>query len=336
VPTQDNRRRSANVRGPLARLDHSREELAKAWLVRLIERASLEEIRDLPTDRIARELPDLITDLVRACAENNGAPYELSDDQIQRASSLAALRAGSEASAAAELTRDVAALQSVMLHAMRDQLGDAGPENFAEVAERLAEAVGAVQATAIEELVRSRSRELESQANTDPLTGLHNLRYFQRELGHLLDVQKRYEQPFALLLLDIDGLKRINDAHGHQAGDRVLMQVAMSIRRSVRNVDTAARLGGDEFAVLAPLQDTKSGAVLAARLATAARDEVVPPDEPPITVSIGVVSSPEHGDEPDGLIEIADRAMYKAKAAGEPVALGDGDGSEVAEEGARR
>jgi diguanylate cyclase (GGDEF)-like protein len=320
------------VRGPLARLDRSREELAKAWLVRLIERASLEEIRDLPTERIARDLPDLITDLVRACADNNGTPFELNEEQAERASALAGLRAGRQASAVAELTRDVAALQAVMLRALREEVGGADPERFAEVAERLAEATGAVQAAAVEELVRSRSRELESQANTDPLTGLFNLRYFQRQLTQLLDVRKRYEQPFALLLLDIDGLKRINDAHGHQAGDRVLMQVAMSLRRSVRTVDTAARLGGDEFAVLAPLQDAKSGAILGERLAAAARDEVVPPDEPPITLSIGVVSSPEHGEESEALIEIADRAMYRAKAAGEPVAVGEPDGSEVAEE----
>jgi diguanylate cyclase (GGDEF)-like protein len=332
VPTDNDRRRSPSVRGPLARLDRSREELAKAWLVRLIERASLEEIRDLPTERIARELPELITDLVRACAENNGTPFELSEEQAERASSLAALRGGREASAVAELTRDVAALQTVMLRALREEIADADPDRFAEVAERLAEATGAVQAAAVEELVRNRSRELESQANTDPLTGLYNLRYFQRQLSHLLDVRKRYEQPFALLLLDIDGLKRINDAHGHQAGDRVLMQVAMSLRRSVRTVDTTARLGGDEFAVLAPLQDSKGGAILGERLAAAAREEVVPPDEPPITLSIGVVSSPDHGEEPDGLIEIADRAMYRAKAAGEPVSVGDNDKTDVAEE----
>jgi diguanylate cyclase (GGDEF)-like protein len=320
------------VRGPLARLDRSREELAKAWLVRLIERASLEEIRDLPTDSIARELPELISDLVSACAENNGSVFELSEEQIERASGLAALRANRDVSGVAELTRDVAALQTVMLKALREELADSDPERFADVAERLAEATGAVQAAAVEQLVRNRSRELESQANTDPLTGLYNLRYFQRELTHLIDVRKRYEQPFALLLLDIDGLKRINDAHGHQAGDRVLMQVAMSLRRSVRNVDTTARLGGDEFAVLAPLQDSKGGTILAERLAAAARDEVVPPDEPPITLSIGVVSSPEHGEDPEPLIELADRAMYRAKAAGEPVAVGDPDGGEVAEE----
>jgi diguanylate cyclase (GGDEF)-like protein len=320
------------VRGPLARLDRSREELAKAWLVRLIERASLEEIRDLPTERIARELPELISDLVRACADNNGLAFELTDEQAERASSLAELRAGREVSAVAELTRDLAALQSVMLRALRDELAETDPDRFADVAERLAEATGAVQAAAVEELVRHRSRELESQANTDALTGLYNLRYFQRELSQLLDVQKRYDQSFALLLLDIDGLKRINDAHGHQAGDRVLMQVAMALRRSVRTVDTAARLGGDEFAVLAPLQDAKSGAILAERLAAAARAEVVPPDEPPVTLSIGVASPPEHGDEAEGLIEIADKAMYRAKAAGEPVALGEPDGSGVAEQ----
>jgi diguanylate cyclase (GGDEF)-like protein len=320
------------VRGPLARLDRSREELAKAWLVRLIERASLEEIRDLPTERLARELPELISDLVRACSESNGDPYELTEEQTERATSLAALRAGREAGTAAELTRDVAALQSVLLHALRDELAESDPARFAEAAERLADATGAVQAAAVEELVRSRSRELESQANTDALTGLHNLRYLQRQMAQLLEVSKRYEQPFAFLLIDIDGLKRINDAHGHQAGDRVLMQVAMSLRRSVRNVDTAARLGGDEFSVLAPQQDSKKAAVLAERLAAAARDEVVPPDEPPITLSIGVVSCPEHGDEAEGLIEVADRAMYRAKAAGEPVAVGDAGGAGVAEE----
>ena len=66
------------IRGPLARLDRSREELAKAWLVRLIERASLDEIRDLPTDRIARELPELIGDLLQSVAADGGDPYELS------------------------------------------------------------------------------------------------------------------------------------------------------------------------------------------------------------------------------------------------------------------
>src|SRR4051794_1554254 len=317
------------ISGPLARLDRAKEDLAKAWLVRVIERASLEEIRALPTDRIARELPELIGDLLRAAAEADAAGgAELSEDATVRAAGLAALRAGGEFSAA-ELARDIAALHAVLVRALREELAGSDPEAFADSAERLAEAAGAVQAAAVEELVRSRSRELESQANTDPLTGLYNLRYLQREVSQLLDLQKRYEHPFAMLLLDIDGLKRINDAHGHQAGDRVLMQVAMAMRRAVRAVDTAARLGGDEFCVLAPQQNSASGANLAARLVAAIREEVVTPDTPPVGVSIGVAACPEQGEDSERLLESADQAMYRAKAAGESVAIGSSANAEV-------
>jgi diguanylate cyclase (GGDEF)-like protein len=107
----------------------------------------------------------------------------------------------------------------------------------------------------------------------------------------------------------------------------------MSLRRSVRSVDTAARLGGDEFCVLAPEQDGHGGVVLAERLAAAAREDVLTPEMPPIGLSIGVVSCPEHGNDADALMELADRAMYRAKAGGAAVAIGgDGSNGAVAEE----
>ncbi|HZB05069.1 MAG TPA: GGDEF domain-containing protein [Thermoleophilaceae bacterium] len=316
------------VRGSLARLDRSRDELAKAWLVRLIERASLDEIRELPTERIARELPDLITEIVRAVSEDEGDPFELSKDQAERAASLATMRGGTGEVQAADVARDVTTLQSVLVRALREEMGDTDPAGFADAIEQLVEAIGGIQAAALEAHVQSRSRELESQANTDPLTGLGNLRALQRQLANLLDVHKRYLHPFGLLLMDIDGLKRINDSFGHQAGDRVLMQVAMSLRRSIRTVDTAARMGGDEFCVLLPQQDLKSAAKLAARLATAVEEEVASPGDPPVTLSIGVAATPEHGDDAEALIDTADRAMYRAKAAGEGIALGDPPGTQ--------
>jgi diguanylate cyclase (GGDEF)-like protein len=319
------------IRGPLARLDRSRDELAKAWLVRLIERASLDEIKELPTDRIARELPDLISDIVGSVAEANGDPYELSEEQTGRAAALAALRSGRETSAG-DVARDVAALQAVLVRALREELAENEPERFAEAVERLVDATGAIQAAAAEELIRRRSRELESQAHTDALTGLGNLRHMQRQIAHQLEIHKRYGHPFGLLLMDVDGLKRINDAHGHPAGDRVLMQVAMALRRSIRTVDVAARLGGDEFCVLAPEQGPEAAATLAERLATAARDEVASPEDPPVGLSIGVVSCPTHGGDAETLIDAADRAMYQAKAGGDSVALGEPVPAEVAEE----
>jgi diguanylate cyclase (GGDEF)-like protein len=320
------------IRGPLAHLDSSRDELAKAWLVRLIERASLEEISELPTDRIARELPALIGDIVGSVASTNGDPYEMSEEQTKRAAALAALRSGRDTSAA-EVARDVAALQTVLVRALRDELAESDPDRFADAVEQLADATGAIQGAAVEELVRRRSRELESQANTDPLTGLGNLRHLQTQIGHLLELHKRYGHPFAVLLMDIDGLKRINDAHGHQAGDRVLMQVAMSMRRSIRNVDVAARIGGDEFCVLAPEQDVEAASTLAERLANAVGEEVAGNEEPPVGLSVGVASCPQHGTDAETLIDTADRAMYRAKAAGEDVALGEPPpAAEVAEE----
>jgi diguanylate cyclase (GGDEF)-like protein len=319
------------TRGPLARLDRSRDELAKAWLVRLIERASLDEIKELPTDRIARELPELIGDIVSSVADANGAPYELSEAQAQRVAALAALRSGRETSAG-DVARDVAALQAVLVRALREELAGKEPERFADAVEQLIDATGAIQAAAAEELIRRRSRELESQAHTDALTGLGNLRYLQKQINHLLAIHKRYGRPFGVLLMDVDGLKRINDAHGHPAGDRVLMQVAMSLQRSIRNVDVAARLGGDEFCVLAPEQESEASATLAERLAAAVREEVASPDDPPLSMSIGVAACPSHGEDAETLIDTADRAMYRAKASGENVALGEPPSAQVAEE----
>ena len=324
------------LRGPIARLEKSREDLAKAWLMRLIERSSLDEIGELPTERIARELPQLISDVLRAVASEDADPGELSPEQYERAAALAELRAGSERSAA-ELARDITALQGVIMQALRDQLDTIDADVFADTVERLAEVTGTIQAAAAEELVVARSRELESLANTDPLTGLHNLRYLQAQIRQLLGVYKRYELPFAVLLLDIDGLKRVNDSHGHQAGDRVLMQVAMSLRRGIRNVDTAARLGGDEFCVLAPNQKAAAAQILAERLAEAIEKDVTTPEEPGVGISIGVVSCPEHGEEPEQLMEVADRAMYRAKAGGDNVSVGAPDDEpEVAEASKQR
>ena len=230
-----------------------------------------------------------------------------------------------------EVARDVASLQAVLVKALRAELAESDPELFADAVEHLVDAAGAIQAAVTEELVRSRSRELESQAYTDALTGLGNLRHLQREIAHLLDLHKRYGHPFGLLLMDVDGLKRINDSHGHQAGDRVLMQVAMSVRRSIRSVDVASRIGGDEFCVLAPSQDRANALKLGERLDAAAAEEVRRRRRAAgCGLSIGAVACPEHGTDAETLIDVADKAMYRAKAAGDGVALGEPAG------GARR
>jgi diguanylate cyclase (GGDEF)-like protein len=329
VPDPPVRRLHAVLDAPLTRLEQSRDELAKAWLLRVLERAPLSDIERIPTERIVRELPDLISDIVRAVARSAaGSPVDLlTADAEERASRLASL-SGRDAHAPADLARDIAALHSVMIAALGRELQDEEARVLVDAAERFATVFGAIQAAAAEELVRERSRELEWLANTDALTGLYNLRYLQQHIRHLVGIQERYGHSFAALVLDINGLKRINDAHGHAAGDRMLMGVAAAIRATVRTIDTPVRMGGDEFCVLAPHQTASGGKILAYRLG-ASVEQIETPDKSAVGVSIGVVACPHHGTDPDRLLELADAAMYRAKASGERVEVGSVEGEDA-------
>lgn len=319
MPASD-RNPAASPTGPLARLDRARDQLAKAWLVRLIERASLDELKELPTDRLAEELPALISDVLAVAGGQ--AEAAASASQVRAcADKLAQLR-GSSGSGAVEVARDVGAVQGVILAALRDDPDGLDPALLAELAIGVADAVGAVQAAALEAVLERRSQELESTAGSDPLTGLLDLASLQQGLSRAVSMYERYGHPFALLVLDIDGLRRVNESHGRQAGDRVLVQTALAVRRSIRSIDMPARIGNDELAVLAPQQEGESARLLAERLAEAVRAESAGAGESPgADVAIGVVSCPAHGTETDALLAAADQAMYTAKAAGDGVAV---------------
>lgn len=305
------------IMGRLARLGRDRDVLAKAWLVRLIERSSLDEIASLPTDRIAAELPLVIADVLAAAASER--PFELPEGAAERVAGLAELRNGTPAS----ITRDLGAVQLVVLDALRDEAADLGAEELADIAAGLAEAVGAVQAAGVKSLAGGQAGEHASRATIDSLTGLFNLAHLHDTLSHALALHKRYGHRFSLLVLDVNGLARVNDARGRSAGDRVLVQTALAVRRTIRSVDTAARIGGDEVCVLAPDQGAADMTNLARRLVEAVRTETALPDEPGMEVAVGVVACPEHGDDVEYLLAAADQAMYRAKAAGEPFAMAE-------------
>jgi diguanylate cyclase (GGDEF)-like protein len=161
-------------------------------------------------------------------------------------------------------------------------------------------------------------QEAQRLSVTDALTGLGNYRFFQQNLAREVDRAARFGRPLSLLMLDLDRFKQVNDAHGHQVGDAVLMQVADRIREEVREVDVVARYGGEEFVVVLPETGEEGAQQLAGRvcerirgvpLHTAAGDLEV-------TVSIGVAVYPEHGDSPSSLVRAADQALYVAKREG--------------------
>ena len=148
-------------------------------------------------------------------------------------------------------------------------------------------------------------------ALTDPLTGLGNHRHFQERLQRELARAEAEAGLVSLCLLDIDGFKQINDGHGHQAGDRVLSQVAARLRQG----GEAFRLGGDEFAVLLPGLDAEAATEVAGAIVERIREADVRPVAE-ITVSAGVAGFPQHSRERDSLIRLADGALYRAKEHG--------------------
>jgi len=152
--------------------------------------------------------------------------------------------------------------------------------------------------------------QVRSMAVTDPLTGLSNYRRLISVLEAELDRSRRTQRPFSVVLLDMDGLKIINDQYGHLTGSRALVRIGKILRNHSRAIDTAARYGGDEFALVLPeaSKDTASRVVSRIRERLAAE-----PEPPALSVSAGVAAFPEDGDTPEKLLGSADRALYAMK-----------------------
>lgn len=165
-----------------------------------------------------------------------------------------------------------------------------------------------------EELIRANAH-LAELSTTDALTGLRNRRSFDDVLVSEAARALRYELPLSLMLIDIDHFKRVNDDHGHQAGDRVLSRVGEVLREGTRTTDFAARYGGEELAVLLPHTGTAPAAMLADRLRSAISCATFPVPGLRVTVSAGVAGLDPTG-SPSALVEAADRALYTAKHEG--------------------
>jgi len=152
--------------------------------------------------------------------------------------------------------------------------------------------------------------QVRSMAVTDPLTGLSNYRRLISVLEAELDRSRRTRRPFSVVLLDMDGLKIINDQYGHLTGSRALVRISKILRNHSRAIDTAARYGGDEFALVLP----EAGKDIASRVVSRIRERLsAEPEHPPLSVSAGVAAFPEDGDSPEKLLGAADRALYAMK-----------------------
>jgi two-component system, cell cycle response regulator len=162
-------------------------------------------------------------------------------------------------------------------------------------------------------------QEAERLSTTDGLTGLWNFRYLSNSLAREIERSTRFQRPLAVLMLDLDHFKQVNDKQGHARGDSVLRELAFRVQEQIREVDTFARYGGEEFVVVLPETSVEGAAQLAERICEAVRREPFryEGEEPlDITVSIGGAAYPEHGASAATLMRAADRALYAAKGEG--------------------
>ncbi len=193
----------------------------------------------------------------------------------------------------------------------RQELG-ADPGTYAYVA------ISTAMAFAVFGFLMGRQADrLAELSESDPLTGLRNTRGFSNRLNDEVTRFSRYHEPLALLFVDLDGLKQINDRYGHRAGDAALRRVAHAIRAELRRTDTGARWGGDEFAILAPNTPAPAASALAERIRALVARQDVPWR---LTASIGLASvdatQADQAIDPGTLMQMADAALYEAKRHG--------------------
>jgi len=165
---------------------------------------------------------------------------------------------------------------------------------------------------------KRQEEQIKYLATHDGLTGLPNRLMFNQLLSHAVQGAKRYQKQFAVMFIDLDGFKIVNDTLGHDAGDRLLREIAVRFKQTLRAVDVVARLGGDEFVVM--MEDIgapKQAAVLAQRILEATGEPVrLASGECLVTASIGICIYPEDGEDEQTLMKNADAAMYRAKEKG--------------------
>jgi diguanylate cyclase (GGDEF)-like protein/PAS domain S-box-containing protein len=168
-----------------------------------------------------------------------------------------------------------------------------------------------------EEALFAAIRRLEEQTTRDFLTGLYNRAYLFEILDRERSRAVRYGQPLAVLMVDLDDFKRVNDDHGHDAGDALLRMVATALKSAVREGDVLARYGGDEFCVLLPNTDASAGIQVAERMRAQVAALKAPPLGLGVDASVGLATTADAPDEPpDGVLRRADAALLAAKRLG--------------------
>lgn len=225
-----------------------------------------------------------------------------------------------ELSGAGKLAREVSSLQASLLGKLHDEMSGGDAALFAAAAQKLAEEFGSVTATAVGTLWEQDDGAAGEVAEAGEHPSLYRPGQMRRRIDQLLESRRRYEQPFAMVVFDVEGPgARDNGVGGGR--QTALAVVGAALGESVRLVDETFRLEEDALCVLAPGQDTVGGVQMAERLLRRL-DDLEAAGGLRIGISAGVVACPEHGDDADRLLHKADEAMWRARSVGQPVGVG--------------
>jgi diguanylate cyclase (GGDEF)-like protein len=222
-----------------------------------------------------------------------------------------------DGSGAGKLAREVSSLQASLLGKLHEEMDGENAALFAAAAQKLAEEFGSVTATAVGTLWE---RDDFATASEDEHPSLYRAGQMRRRLDQLLECHRRYEQPFALAVFDVEGPGARN-SDLNRGRQTALAVVGAALSESVRLVDETFRLEEDALCVLAPGQTTVGGVQMAERLLSQL-DDLERAGGLRIGISAGVVACPEHGNDADQLLHKADEAMWRARSLGQPVGVG--------------
>jgi diguanylate cyclase (GGDEF)-like protein len=289
-------------------------EITREWLNRLIGRIDdVEALERFPTQESVRTSLELIQGLADCLAARQSiSQFERGGMYYKQAAALGLLQR--EGGSLGALAESLDALEE----AIWDQVAQGLRQQDREVL-RLVKVLRAglrrIMTSAAEAFHEQSSAELDRLAHTDILTGLHNRRYLEQELERHVELYRRYKRPFALLMLDFDNLKWLNDTFGHAAGDAALKHLASLMRSNIRDVDIPCRFGGDEFVILMPEADKNSIRAVGRRIAESlSRTRLKPGDSLiDLGISFGTSACPADGTDSELLLQQADAELYAAK-----------------------
>ena len=300
-------------------LGEQKLEITKSWLGRLVGQLDdLEALEHFPTQESIQVSVELIEGLIDCLADETALDQFKNGGLYHKQAEALGLLQRDEAGAIGSLADNLCALEEAIWEKLSEGLRHQD-QDLLRLVRILRLGLDRIMAAAAEAYHQQSNAELDRLAHTDSLTGLYNRRYWEPELERHVELYKRYRHPFAILMLDFDNLKWVNDTFGHPAGDTALTHLAAVMRVSIRDVDIPCRFGGDEFLILMPEADKNAIQMVGRRISDSINKTrfKLGRSFASLQVSFGAAACPEDATDAQALLQAADTSLYRAKQAKE-------------------